>query len=321
MKDHTRDFWVGLTTLSGVVGLLALLTLIGGVTHFYETGYHVTINMPAAGGLHAESRVIYNGIDIGRIDSVALRPPPQVGVVAVAMITEPGVELPDDVMVVARFPSMLGGSAVADLSRKPGPVSAMLATDGSAVIEGEPAADFTQIAEQVAELAESFDTLSREWTLVGENINQLVEPRQIQTVDAGDIAGNLATIMARADTRLAELELAIDGFNQYVNDPELRDDVRATAANARQVSQRFNDSVESLRDKYVAVADDLSAAVQTMKSLAEKTLSGGGTFGKMINDPALYENLNDASERLNAAIDEARLLVEKWKAEGLPVQF
>jgi len=321
MKDHTRDFWVGVTTLTGGVGLLVLLTVIGGLTQAFESGYRVTIQMPTAGGLNVDSRVIYNGIDIGRIESVGLQAPPDTGVIVMAVITESGVELPMDVSVVARFTSMLGGSAVADLTREPGPVPGVLATDGSAVITGGPAADFTQIAEQMAELASNFDALSREWTLVGENINQLVEPRGPALVDDGDAMGNLATVLARADARLVELKLAIDGFNQYVNDPQLRDDVRTTAANARQLSQRFNDTVESLRDRYVAVADDLSVTVQSIKSLTDQTLQGGGTFGKMVNDPALYENLNDASQRLKAAIDEVRLLVEKWKAEGLPVQF
>jgi len=321
MKDTTRDFWVGVTTLIGGVGLLALLTIIGGLTQVFESGYQVTIHMPTAGGLHIDSRVNYNGIDIGRIESVRFQTSPEPGVVAVALITDPSVELPEDVTVTARFPSMLGGSAVADLTRGPGPVVAMLATDGSAVISGIPAADFSQIAEQMAELAGSFDSLSREWTLVGKNINQLVEPRNTEVVDGGDAVGNLATVLARTDSRLAELRIAIDGFSQYVNDPKLREDVLSTAANARQVSQEFSDSVESLRAKYIAVADNLNAVMLSMKQLSDKTLSGEGTFGKMFNDPALYENLNDASERLKAAIDEARLLVEKWKAEGLPVQF
>ena len=29
----------------------------------------------------------------------------------------------------------------------------------------------------------------------------------------------------------------------------------------------------------------------------------------------------DATERLMLLLDEARLMVQKWKAEGLPVQF
>lgn len=332
MKESTVSTIVGLTTLAGIIGLAFLLTKVGDLSQVLERGYRVTIELPTAGGLHEDSRVIYSGIDVGRIESVNFQAPPKAGVVAVALITNQQIELPDDVVVTARYLSPLGGSAIAEISREPGPVAGNLPKDGSAQITGEPAVDFSQIAEELRNalggpmqefqrISDNFDALSKEWTLVGENINQLVEMRSTGSVDDGEAVGNLATVLARADTRLVELRQAIDGINQYVNDEELRDDVRTTAANARAVSQRANDSLDTLRTRYVAVADDLSAAVQSMQKLADKTLEGGGTFGKMVSDPALYENLNDASERLKTAIDEVRLLVEKWKAEGLPVQF
>lgn len=332
MKDRTINIIVGITTLAGLIGLAYLLTAIGGLSRSFEGGYRITIELPTAGGLHKDSRVVYNGIDIGRIESVDFQQPPRIGVVAVARITQDQLQLPGDVKVTSRFPSLLGGSAVADIGRKPGAVTGYLPTDGSAVIQGEPAVDFSLIAEELRNalsgpmqefkrISDNFDALSREWTLVAENINQLVEMRGIGEVDDGEAVGNLATVLARADQRLAELKQAIEGINKYVNDEELREDVRSTAANARALSQRFNDSLDTLKTRYVAVADDLSATVQAMKKLTDKTIEGGGTLGKMFNDPALYENLNDASERLKSAIDDVRLLVEKWKAEGLPVQF
>ncbi len=331
MKESTVSMFVGATTIAGIVGLAWLMTEIGGLSKSLEGGYSVTITSTDAAGLHKDSRVTYSGIDVGRIDSIKFQGRPKTGVVAVALITTDGLELPDDVTVKIQNP-LLGGSATAALVREPGPVTDYLPTDGTAAITGEPAVDFSKVAEELrnalsgpmeefARISDNFDAVSKEWTLVGENINLLVEQRSTETVDQGDAMGNLATVMARADQRLAELKTAIEGVNSYVNDEELRADVRSTAANARELSKKFNDSLDTLRTRYVAVADDLSSVVQSMQKLTDKTLEGGGTFGKMMSDPALYENLNDASQRLKAAIDDVRLLVEKWKAEGLPVQF
>jgi phospholipid/cholesterol/gamma-HCH transport system substrate-binding protein len=320
MKERTISLIVGATTVAGIVGLVVLLSAVGGLNRAWETGYRLTIELPTAGGLHADSRVEYNGIDIGRIDSIRFQDAPKSGVLVAATITETGIELPDDVAARVVSP-MLGGSASAHLIRDPGPVAGYLPTDGSAVVTGKPAVDFSEVAQQMARLTDQFQGLSREWTRVGENINLLVEQRTTDEVDDGEAMGNLATVLDRADKRLAELRSAIEGVNSYVNDQELREDVRTTAANARELSQRFNDSLDTLRARYVAVADDLSATVQSMQKLADNALESDGTFGKMMNDPELYENLNDASQRLKAAIDDVRLLVEKWKAEGLPVQF
>ena len=58
-----------------------------------------------------------------------------------------------------------------------------------------------------------------------------------------------------------------------------------------------------------------------MQKLAAKASDGKGAMGKLLNDPALYDNLNDTAERIGQTADELKLLIEKWKAEGLPVQF
>ncbi|MCG8510359.1 MAG: hypothetical protein MI741_14120, partial [Rhodospirillales bacterium] len=79
--------------------------------------------------------------------------------------------------------------------------------------------------------------------------------------------------------------------------------------------------VDALKKSYVKLADDLSEAVVSMQNLVNQMSEGEGTVGKLVKDPKLYDNLNDAAERLNTALDEIRLLVEKWKKEGLPIQF
>ena len=332
MKESTVSTIVGATTLAGLIGLVSLLMLIGGLDKYTDNGYRLSIELPTAGGLRPESRVYYNGIDIGKIESIGFQKPPKEGVVAVALISNYQLKIPDDVSVITRYPSLLSASAVADIQRAPGPIAGSLTQDGSAQISGQPAVEFSQLAEELKtrldgpladfkRISNNFDKLSTEWTLVASNINQLVEQRSTDSVDSGDAIGNLATVLARTDKRLAEIKQAIDGINAYVNDPELSDDVHATAANARALTQRFNDSLDTLRARYVAVADDMSKTIQAIQKLADKTLEGGGTLGKIVSDPALYDNLNDASKRLKAALDEVQLLVEKWKAEGLPVKL
>lgn len=331
MKETTVNTIVGATAIAGIVGLVGLLMLIGGLSQNFGGGYEITITSPDAAGLHEGSRVTYSGIDIGRVESVKFQEQPKAGVIAKAQITEADLQIPDDVIANIQNP-LLGGSATAALLRDPGPVDGYLATDGSAEILGEPAVDLSKLAEELRNalggpmdefqrISDNFEALSQEWTVVGENINQLVESRSTDDVDTGDAVGNAATVLARADKRLAELKDAIEGVNQYVNDEELRENIRSGAANAKVLSQRANDSLDTLKARYVAVADELSAVIQSAKRLTDKTVDGGGTIGKMLSDPELYENLNDASQRLNAAIDDARLLVEKWKTEGLPVQF
>jgi phospholipid/cholesterol/gamma-HCH transport system substrate-binding protein len=218
---------------------------------------------------------------------------------------------------------------------------AMLTKDGSATIEGdapsltgalskelraairEPMAKFEKLSVAIEELA-------HKWGEVADNISAITKSRSPAEVDAsgGNLMGNLATVLARADQRLAEMQKTIDGVNEWVADKKLRSDIQATADNARQTSEKLkgavdetSQNIERLTKRYVAVADDLSAAVISMRKAIDQARQGEGTVGKLLNDPSLFNNLNDASGRLNKALDEFKLLLEKWKAEGLPVQF
>jgi hypothetical protein len=44
-------------------------------------------------------------------------------------------------------------------------------------------------------------------------------------------------------------------------------------------------------------------------------------MAQLLNNPDLYNSMNDAAVRLERALTEAQLLIEKFKAEGVPVRF
>ena len=345
MTERSRNISVGITAILGAVGLGVLLLMFGTLPALRHQRYNVTITLPSASGLNAGSRVRVAGIEVGRITKVQLAPPPVQGVLVNAGI-DTTVDLPEGTAAVVSSP-LLGGMAALDLyrpdqSKNPdAPAAAMLPKDGSAKIEGDapsltgtfskelrgalqgPLAEFERTAVSMREL-------SKKWSEVAENIAALTAQRAPADVDASDgkLLGNFATVLARADQRLAEMQKTIDGINEWVADQKFRQDIQQTAANAREMSERMKvvvdeagQNFERLTKRYIAVADDMSASIASMRAAIDQARQGQGTVGKMLNDPALFNNLNDASARLNKALDEFKLLLEKWKAEGLPVQF
>jgi len=58
-----------------------------------------------------------------------------------------------------------------------------------------------------------------------------------------------------------------------------------------------------------------------MNTLLVDAREGKGTVGRLMQDPQMYNSLTDAANRLAAALKEAKLLLEKWKNEGLDVKF
>ncbi|MCC6679813.1 MAG: MCE family protein [Phycisphaeraceae bacterium] len=323
MNERRQNMAVGLTTLLGIGGLIFLLLLFGYLPDIIRGGYLVEVELNQAPGLNPGGIVTYRGLEVGVVKKVQLKTPPAIGVVATLNINE-GIKLPANVAAVLEG-SVFGTNAqlalYADLWPETNGPLTLLPTDGSAVISGSS----SSAVETFAELTSQIKTLSDEWTLVGRNLNALLELRDPEAVDQGDLLANASTVIIRLDQRLAELKQVMAGVDRYVNDEQLLADFKATAANTRdltgKLSEQLPQDIAALRQRYVALADDLSAAVASAKGAIDAARQPDGTLGKMLVDPSLYDNMNDTFIRLQTAIDEMRLLVEKWKSEGLPVRF
>jgi hypothetical protein len=98
--------------------------------------------------------------------------------------------------------------------------------------------------------------------------------------------------------------------------------------NASRMAQRIEalaDSLAkdagSLRDGALPMLDRASVALEELNRVLIAARTGDGTIGRLMKDPALYEGLTDAANRLNEALAKINLLVEKIRAEGVDVEL
>jgi len=348
MTERTQHLAVGITAIAGIVGLAILTLLFGRTSQWMDAGYEVSVVLPNANGLSVGARVHLDGIDVGRIEEVRINQEQGTGVVLQARIRE-SVRIPEDVRVTVKT-QLIGGSSVLLLDT--GALSSdqpidMLPTDGTAMLKGEAASLGAEIARRLEtslekamremrtalndmsadlrqELAgpkEDFHNLAATWTDVGVNVRDLTEDRDPAAVDAGEAKPNLTTVLVRADTRLREMETVINEMNAWVGDAELRGDVKGAASSVNNLTTKVSDAVDGLSRRYTQVAEELSSAIRSAQQLLGLAKEEEGTVGKMLHDPKVYQNLEDATDRLNKLVDETRLLIEKWKKEGVPIQF
>ena len=340
MSERWRNILVGLMSIAGLVCLAVILMLIGYVPQWMEKGYTIGVELNDAAGLTGGSRVKLSGIDIGRVRSVDLQPLPRRGVFAAAVINE-GVAVPARVKVSVQGP-ILGGSpslALIVSHLEPEELTDLLPTDGSARVTGQVPSLASMFADELkAALSEPFEHFAQfteRWSDVAETVNEMFELQSVEAVDAGEVPGNIRTVLIRADQRLTELKQTIASLNAWFGDEQFNADVRETARQVAGVMKKLDSgadrlskladeaggSFERLTRRYIGVADDMSGAIHKIRQVAEKAGEGEGTVAKLLNDPSLYNNLNDALERINEAIKELQLLVQKWKQEGVPVSF
>ena len=73
--------------------------------------------------------------------------------------------------------------------------------------------------------------------------------------------------------------------------------------------------------RLASTADAVDATLADVRGLIGKAGNGEGTVGRLLNDPILYEDLDDAARRLDATLATLGTLIEAIKAEGVKVEF
>lgn len=340
MKPWIRDFLTGLTAIVGIAGLVLMLFLFGELRGLGQETYTFTLRMTTARGLAPVSPVTLNGVLVGNIAQISTRPAPDVGVdVTVRVLADIRVPREFRVFIDQGF---IGESKL-ELSPEPG--QDLSAPDAfvqpGEVIARNATGTIEQIAERLEEplgalneSAEHFKELAATYTEVGRRVNALLAARTPAEVDAGADA----TVPAA----LARLDRALAGAEAWLGDESLRTDVRGTVEridavlaeitataeawreSARNVNQLSSTAGEQLRTTTVRLVSTLQAAESALaefRLLAASINAGEGTAGLLLTNPDLYRSLSDAAERLDRVLTEAQLTLEKFRKEGVPIQY
>lgn len=341
MKTSTRDFLVGLTALIGVVGLALMMFLFGEFQG--KSTYGVTVALDTAQGLSPVSPVTLNGVRVGQVRTISTAPNPSEGVLLGVAIHR-GVRLPRDVeLTIDR--TFVGDATLA--LRTPVHVRKAPSHEPDYVQPGETIrGSASTLLDQIGALldqrlsaldraVDSFERLSDAYVRVGERVEDLLEPRSLDAIDRGEATPNIASAVARVDQAAAELR-------RWAGDDEMRIDARRAVANAAELFERASDALESWTDSAqrigarvdqigehaaLAAADfseftrTLAVAIEEVRLVVGALNQGKGTAGQLLQNPDLFNAMTDAARRLEKALTEAQLLVEKYRKEGIPIQW
>jgi phospholipid/cholesterol/gamma-HCH transport system substrate-binding protein len=151
VRSRFLPYQLGAFALIALLGVLYVEFSVVGV-HVFSQTYHVTVEMPDAGGIFPHANVDYRGQQVGTVASVQLR---RDGV-AVDLEIDPGVQVPDDATATVTALSGVGEQYV-DL--RPGRSSPPYLHDGS-VIPASRAAIAIPIATLLVDTETLVHTLS-----------------------------------------------------------------------------------------------------------------------------------------------------------------
>ena len=339
MQRSFRDILVGLTAIIGIAGVAILLTLFGELRLGEPKSYQIVLLLDQVSGISNASRVTLNGVLIGAVKNITVSPNPRDGAVVTLDIRD-SVRVPRESVVVLE--RGLVGEATLLFRTKPGPIGddadyiqpgEQVRTRALSVVEDIANAIESRVG-GLADAAASITRLADTYVEVGQRASNLLAPRSPSEVDSG-ASPTIPSTLARLDAALADAQ-------QWLGDDTLRGDAQSIAKQvrglmdssavaveewtktARAISTRSDEigvaTSEALRE-FAASTRALQETLNEAQQIAAKVNSGRGAIGMLVNNPDLYRSLNDAAIRLEKALTEAQLLIEKYRKEGVPIQF
>ncbi|NUQ67062.1 MAG: MCE family protein [Phycisphaerales bacterium] len=329
-----RDFLTGLTGLVGLAGLIVMLVLFGEMTDFGKRTYTLTAVVANAGGLRSGSPVTFSGVRVGEITEVSIRTGGERGATIVFRVRE-DIRLPRSVTASINQ-SFVGESSLELVLSEGGDPLAFFAP-GEVFDAGNPKTPLASLADLAAEpiakmssVAQSVEGLAKEYAKLGERLNDLVEARTLADVQAGK-APNIRSTLERLDRALvsadqwlgdeglqAQARSLLDRAGRAIDDAASM--TRAWEKAAGNVDLRLGEvstKVDAVAGQAVTVLASADKAAGELASLLERVSKGEGTAGQLVTNPDLYNALRDASVRVDRALAEFELLLEKLRNEGL----
>jgi phospholipid/cholesterol/gamma-HCH transport system substrate-binding protein len=344
MREGFRNFMVGVTSIGGLIALAGLLMSFGELDRFTNPRYRLTLATTNAAGLRVGGLVEFNGVPVGVVDSVYARTEDVQHPVRVQVAINDDIAIPDDVQTSVTTP-LIGGSSLLKFTsplRESNTTVATLAKDGSATLTVELAGGmFDTIAAALDERMkplmaslEKFNTLADTFTEVGSNLNTLMQPQSADAIAGGE-PPNLRTAVVKINTAIDEATEGLRLAKQWLNDEQLRTDVKGAVTKANQLIEQATSAVDhytklaasletdanDLTKRLANVADTMATTLEDVRLLARKAQAGEGSLGQMLNNPDLYNALTDAALRLEKTLVEVQLFMQKVKAEGVPMKL
>lgn len=339
MKQQSiRDFITGLVAILGIAGLSFLFILFGQISEVTKKYYEFKFHVPTAAGLRPTAGVLLNGVRVGQLRGISILPGNR-GVEITAGVIE-GTLIPKAVSLTVE--SSFVGETSLEMTIPRDATDAQLADSikpGETVTDKELRTLFTRITEGVQQpmerltrTADRIDELAIEYTKVGRNINELLEPRTIAEVESGKPANirsaieRLNSAIAGADTWLKDDELRTRTKDLITKADNIATQVASTVETIKSAATKVDGAIDTTTTQITAAAGTLNDTLRGMQSASDQLAialeavnKGEGTMGQLISNPDLYHSLNDAAKRLEKALAEVELLAQKIKAEGVKV--
>lgn len=246
-------------------------------------GDEVVVAMDDGAGLNRGSEVVLNGVQVGTVRRVDLRPPDRV---TVRITVDDDIELPADTRAVARQ-DVFGATA---LELVPG--RALVRLEGGDTIEGLTPPGLSALATELGGQARTI-LASTDSLLSPEAVRDLKATASVLPEAARQLSGAFSELSLAAAS-LKRTALQMENARAGTEAGETLADLRASARAATQTLNTMELSMSSLA------------------SVMDKIDRGEGTLGRLVNDTSLYGEMSATLREVRSLTADVRENPKKY---------
>lgn len=288
MTIQSREFIAGAFVLSGVLGLFAIISVLGGFFQKTDT-YHTHVSNVA--GLKSGAAVIYEGYIIGSVSGITPKAQDNQMIFKIDLDVERGWQIPETSEAGIAALSLLSAMAIQitagsgealepgdtiATSTKTGLVDALLSDDGTNTL--------SNISSLTANLAQELPAITRTLNDSAQHLNTIIASINPKTIDT--IIGNTLTASQDVTTALdsingqtldalflllTETRTTINELNTIITASDdgiqgLIADARQTALNSKEFTYASADKVQAILARLDRAALNIEEMTATLKN-------------------------------------------------------
>ena len=284
---------------TGVFAVVSILLFILGFQYMrdsklFQVSREFHVVYPNVVGLERSAAVTINGMKVGKVSDIKLINS-QGDAVMVTFIIEDDFEFSKSSVIKIYRSGIIGGNNLAVLTNGSDP---MIAQAGDTLVGALESGMIDGLIEKFTPIEKSLLSTLTKVDSVMLDLDQVLD--QAAKRHLRQSMADLSSTMDQLNQTSTSLNTLVQHNEAYLNNTFA--DLGRTASNMAKIT----DSIALINS--ATLLNDLSESMNALKQITAAIASGEGTLGALINDPSLYQNLEQVTK-------EAQKLVEDIKAQ------
>ena len=294
----TKEIKIGFLAIIGIMMSVFSYNYLKGI-NLFDKSRKFTISYEKVDGLSISNPVTMNGFKIGKVQKINFNPN-NTRELLVDILIDNDVVFPKTSVAELYETGLIGGKAIAIIPDYEN--DSTIAFDGDQ-LKGIIKPGLTELVNQILPQVQlQIEAVMKNAEIVFKNINTLFDEDTKQELRSSiEDFSNLTKSLSETSNEISSL---------ITNNS---DNISFAISDFKKASNNIKSISESISSKEVSeISSNLNTLVNNLNSISKSLKDSEGTVGRLINDKSIYNNLENATEKLNILIEDIKLNPDRY---------